>query len=117
NVKFRASIYQTIPMSLAGSGGSRHFPDTVCGMFLDTKQKSLEARVKQLTIRKRILYSFGTVLVVMLTMAAITLFQLGGIGRDAKVSSKTPCRASANDRDARGVVRELHRHPATDLCR
>ncbi|MDE1182488.1 hypothetical protein [Paraburkholderia sp.] len=56
-------------------------------MFLDTKQKSLEARVKQLTIRKRILYGFGTVLVVMLTIAAITLFQLGGIGRDAKGSA------------------------------
>jgi methyl-accepting chemotaxis protein WspA len=41
-------------------------------------------RVKQWTIRQRILCSFGIVLVVMLAMAVITLVQLGGIDRDAK---------------------------------
>jgi len=40
-------------------------------------------RVKQWTIRQRILCSFGIVLVVMLAMAIVTFGQLGGIDRDA----------------------------------
>jgi methyl-accepting chemotaxis protein WspA len=41
-------------------------------------------RVKQWTIRQRILCSFGIVLIVMLAMAIVTFEQLGGIDRDAK---------------------------------
>nr|WP_277396998.1 methyl-accepting chemotaxis protein [Paraburkholderia sp. Ac-20342] len=41
-------------------------------------------RVKQWTIRQRILCSFGIVLIVMLAMAIVTFGQLGGIDRDAK---------------------------------
>jgi methyl-accepting chemotaxis protein WspA len=41
-------------------------------------------RVKQWTIRQRILCSFGIVLIVMLTMAIVTFEQLGGIDHDAK---------------------------------
>jgi methyl-accepting chemotaxis protein WspA len=41
-------------------------------------------RLKQWTIRQRILCSFGIVLIVMLAMAIVTFQQLGGIDRDAK---------------------------------
>ncbi|WP_206002442.1 methyl-accepting chemotaxis protein [Paraburkholderia antibiotica] len=41
-------------------------------------------RVKQWTIRQRILCSFGIVLIVMLAMAIVAFEQLGGIDQDAK---------------------------------
>jgi Methyl-accepting chemotaxis protein len=52
---------------------------------VEPKPKKLRGvRVKQWTIRQRILCSFGIVLIVMLAMAIVTFEQLGGIDRDAK---------------------------------
>lgn len=82
NVKFAVDPSANPPTRKA----FRSFDPETCKSTsaLKPSKKLRGVRVKQWTIRQRILCSFGIVLIVMLAMAIVTFEQLGGIDRDAK---------------------------------